>query len=114
MKWRSRGRRFKSALLRHTVCRIPYNSEKAANRRGDEPIRSLRGTGESEQSFGIANSAEFLSVWKRFGATSQPPGVARLTLDPSPGSMRSLEVRGEKGRAAASNPPAAAAVHPIR
>jgi hypothetical protein len=27
-----------------------YNSEKAANRRVDEPIRSVRGTGESEQS----------------------------------------------------------------
>src|SRR5271163_4233375 len=27
-----------------------YNSENAANRRVDEPIRSIRGTGESEQS----------------------------------------------------------------
>jgi len=43
------------------------------------PIRSIRGTGESEQCSEIADSAQFLSVWKRFGATSQTLGVARLT-----------------------------------
>jgi len=54
-----------------------YNPEKAANWRVRGTIGTARGTGESEQSVKIADSPRFLSVWKRFGATSGRLGLIR-------------------------------------